>query len=195
MNLHKILIPTLLLFSYDPSPIFAHTQESPVDFSLIQNSGLITEIPCESHSLLDLPADLFERLMKDDLFEDAVSDYVPTLKAEALYQTFLEPENFMFEKSAELLQDKQEREEQRRIQTLKDAKPSRNNFLESSKTEIFQFARKIEEKYGVEIDYGHDALNFWGPYCTPTSIYDSPYILDDLRIIDEELSRYPSMIF
>ena len=149
MNLHKILIPTLLLFSYDPSPIFAHTQESPVDFSLIQNSGLITEIPCESHSLLDLPADLFERLMKDDLFEDAVSDYVPTLKAEALYQTFLEPENFMFEKSAELLQDKQEREEQRRIQTLKDAKPSRNNFLESSKTEIFQFARKIEEKYGV----------------------------------------------
>lgn len=195
MNLHKILIPALLLFSYDPSPMHVHAQESSVDFSLIQNSGLLSEVPCESHSLLDLPADLFERLMKDDLFEAVVNDYAPTLKAEALYQTFLEPENFMFEKSAELLQVKQEREEQRRIQALKDAKPSRNDFLESSETEIFQLARKIEEKYGVEIDYGRDALNFWGPYCKPTSIYDSSYILDDLRIIDEELSRYPSMIF
>lgn len=196
MNLNsfkKILPVSFLLFSINQSQLYA--QESPVDFSLIKETGLLSEIPCESHSLLDLPADLFNILMKDDLFKNAVNDYVPTLHGEALYQTFLEPENFMFEKSAQLLQEKQKREEEQRIQKLKEAKHPRTDFLESSQTEIFAYAREIEEKYGVEIDYGRDALSYWWPYCEATTFYDSSFILDDLRIIDEELSRYPSMIF
>lgn len=193
-SLPKILTLTLLLFNADPSLIHA-SEESPIDFSRIRSSGLLTEVPCESHSLLDLPADLYERLIQDESFKKALDDYAPTLTGEALYQTFLEPENFMFEKSAQLLQEKQEREEELRIQKLKEAKPERTKFIESSKTEVFKLAREIEEKYGVEIDYGRDALNYWWPYCEGTSNTDLSMILDDLRIIDEELSRYPSMIF
>lgn len=193
-SLPKILTLTLLLFNADPSLIHA-SEESPIDFSRIRSSGLLTEVPCESHSLLDLPADLYERLIQDEAFKKALDDYAPTLTGEALYQTFLEPENFMFEKSAQLLKEKQEREEEHRIQKLKEAKPERTKFIESSKTEVFKLAREIEEKYGVEIDYGRDALNYWWPYCEGTSNTDLSMILDDLRIIDEELSRYPSMIF
>ena len=193
-SLPKILTLTLLLFNADPSLIHA-SEESLIDFSRIRSSGLLTEVPCESHSLLDLPADLYERLIEDESFKKALDDYAPTLTGEALYQTFLEPENFMFEKSAQLLQEKQEREEEHRIQKLKEAKPERTKFIESSKTEVFKLAREIEEKYGVEIDYGRDALNYWWPYCEGTSNIDLSILLDDLRIIDEELSRYPSMIF
>lgn len=193
-SLPKILTLTLLLFNADPSLIHA-SEESPIDFSRIRSSGLLTEVPCESHSLLDLPADLYERLIQDESFKKALDDYAPTLTGEALYQTFLEPENFMFEKSAQLLQEKQEREEEHRIQKLKEAKPERTKFIESTKTEVFKLAREIEEKYGVEIDYGRDALNYWWPYCEGTSNIDLSILLDDLRIIDEELSRYPSMIF
>lgn len=193
-SLSKILTLTLLLFNADPSLIHA-SEEFPIDFSRIRSSGLLTEVPCESHSLLDLPADLYERLIQDEAFKKALDDYAPTFTGEALYQTFLEPENFMFEKSAQLLQEKQEREEEHRIQKLKEAKPERTKFIESSKTEVFKLAREIEEKYGVEIDYGRDALNYWWPYCEGTSNTDLSMILDDLRIIDEELSRYPSMIF
>ena len=161
-SLPKILTLTLLLFNADPSLIHA-SEESLIDFSRIRSSGLLTEVPCESHSLLDLPADLYERLIEDESFKKALDDYAPTLTGEALYQTFLEPENFMFEKSAQLLQEKQEREEEHRIQKLKEAKPERTKFIESSKTEGFKLARVIEEKYGVEIDYGRDALNYWWP--------------------------------
>ena len=79
-------------------------------------------------------------------------------------------------------------------QFLHESFPKRTDFIVPSGNEIFDYAREIEEKYGVEIDYGQDVLNYWFDSAKPTSSM-SPSLFNALAILDEELAKYPRDIF
>lgn len=156
-----------------------------------------------ANSKLEPLVDIALEIHNDKMIE-LIDEYKTELNnaSPALFSAGLEPLNFLKSKSTQIQEVITEEllKELSEVKTeyaalLRSSIPKREVFLESSYTAAFEYAREIEDKYGIEIDYGRDALVFWKNYVDSSSRPNLNALTSHLAILDEELSKYPDDLF